>query len=183
MRPISRCLWYRSFLYLTDGFVWWYSACCAFEIIVTVLQVMLINLDRWRKTDCTATLEYWMEVCQPLNIILYNPHFIRICPFLCFYWSDLILPLQWPLFVVLWEVILFYHCNDTCIERSQEWKCKNLDQCDKKFFLVQVQKEHHIYELGSLPPLLLTFAGDIQVHAKKGLFMYWAARFYWYHVR
>ncbi|XP_024399370.1 probable galacturonosyltransferase-like 3 [Physcomitrium patens] len=48
--------------------------------------VMLINLDRWRKEACTATLEYWMEV----------------------------------------------------------------------------QKERHIYELGSLPPLLLTFAGSIQ---------------------
>ncbi|KAG0614822.1 hypothetical protein M758_6G206100 [Ceratodon purpureus] len=48
--------------------------------------MMLINLDRWRETECTATLEYWMEV----------------------------------------------------------------------------QKEQHIYELGSLPPLLLTFAGDIQ---------------------
>ncbi|KAG0627051.1 hypothetical protein M758_2G170500 [Ceratodon purpureus] len=48
--------------------------------------MMLINLDRWRKTECTAILEYWMEV----------------------------------------------------------------------------QKEQHIYELGSLPPLLLTFAGDIQ---------------------
>lgn len=48
--------------------------------------MMLINLDRWRQTECTAILEYWMEV----------------------------------------------------------------------------QKEQHIYELGSLPPLLLTFAGDIQ---------------------
>ncbi len=28
---------------------------------------------------------------------------------------------------------------------------------------LQVQKEQQIYDLGSLPPLLLTFAGDIQV--------------------
>nr|PNR62377.1 hypothetical protein PHYPA_000801 [Physcomitrium patens] len=48
--------------------------------------MMLINLERWRKTRCTSTLEYWMEV----------------------------------------------------------------------------QKQQHIYELGSLPPLLLTFAGSIQ---------------------
>ena len=34
---------------------------------------------------------------------------------------------------------------------------------DRRFVPVQVQKEQHIYELGSLPPLLLTFAGDIQV--------------------
>jgi lipopolysaccharide biosynthesis glycosyltransferase len=43
------------------------------------------------------------------------------------------------------------------LEKWRENKCTARVE-----YWMEVQKEQQIYDLGSLPPLLLTFAGDIQ---------------------